>query len=121
MEKITPDKLHKRLRRALKLAGETHTIEDINHAVARGMMQCFVRGDSFVITEVIRAPRKTYLNVFLAVGDLSVLSLIPEIEKFAEQSGCSFIQTLARPGWKAVLPETWKPMHTLYVKQIGSE
>lgn len=119
--KTVSDELRKRLDRALRLAGNTHTIDDINQAIARGSMQCFVTGDSFVITEIIKAPQKTYLNVFLAVGDLSVTQLIPDIEKFAEQSGCAFIQTLGRTGWKAFLPESWKPTHTLYVKEIGSK
>lgn len=119
--KTVSKELAKKLDKALRLSGNTHTIEDISHAVARGAMQCFVTGDSFIITEVIKAPKKTYLNVFLAVGDLSVTNLIPEIEKFAEQAGCAFIQTLARPGWKAVLPSSWKPTHTLYVKPIGRE
>lgn len=121
MATLAPDVLQKRLAKALKLAGDTHTINDIQQSIARGTMQCFVSGDSFVITEIVVAPRKTYLNVFLAVGDLSVVSLIPQIEAFAKQSGCAFVQTLARPGWKAYLPESWKPTHTLYVKKIGSQ
>ena len=72
---LASDELNKRLAKALKIGGDTHTIEDIQHAVARGAMQCFVKGDSFAITEIIKAPQKTYLNIFLVVGDLSVTQL----------------------------------------------
>lgn len=118
--KTVSDELARRLEKALRLAGNTHTIQDISHSVARGDMQCFVHGDSFVLTEVATTPRAKYLNVFLAVGDLSLMKLQPEIEKFAEQNGCTWMQTLGRHGWKSVLPAYgWEPTHTLFIHKVG--
>lgn len=112
--------LTKRLARALKLGGNTHTIEDIQQLVARGQMQCFVKGHSFVITEVINAPQKRFLNVFLIVGDLSVLELHEEVEAFAKQAGCDFMQAYGRPGWKPKISSLgWKPKQTVFRKEIG--
>ena len=121
MAKLASKELQKRLAKALRLAGNTHTIEDIQDGIARGQMQCFVRDDNFVITEVVSEPRAKYLNVFLAVGDLSLMDIQPELEAFAKQTGCSWMQTHGRPGWKAVLPEHgWKPTHVLFVHPIGN-
>jgi hypothetical protein len=118
--KIGSEVLHKRLTKALKLAGNTHTIEDIQHAVARGEMQCFVHENSFVLTEIATTPRAKYLNVFLAVGDLSLMALQKDLNEFAEKSGCSWMQTLGRHGWKTVLPKYgWKPTHTLFINEVG--
>lgn len=117
--KTVSDELRKRLDRALRLAGNTHTIDDISHAVARGDMQCFVHGDSFVLTEIAITPRAKYLNVFLAVGDLSLMALQKDLEEFAANNDCKWMQTLGRHGWKAVLPEYgWKPTHTLFIHEV---
>lgn len=114
------DELRRRLDRALRLAGNTHTIDDIQQAIARGEMQCFVHGDSFVITEIATTPRAKYLNVFLAVGDLSLMVLQKDLEDFAERAGCEWMQTLGRHGWKAVLPKHgWQPTHTLFIHKVG--
>ena len=114
------DALNKRLARALRLAGDTHTIEDIRHAIARGTMQCFVKDNSFVITEVINAPQKKYLNVFMVVGELSVLDLHDEIEAFAAQAGCAFMQAYGRHGWTPKNKNLgWNPVQTVFRKTIG--
>lgn len=120
MAKLVSDELQKRLKRALKLAGDTHTIEDINHAIARGTMQCFVSGDSFCITEVINAPRKRYLNIFMIVGELSILDIHDEILAFATEAGCDFLQAYGRFGWKPVVEKLgWKAEQTVFRRKIG--
>jgi hypothetical protein len=122
MANLASEELTRRLDKALELAGNTHTIEDIQHLVARGAMQCFVQDDSFVITEIVNEPRAKYLNVFLAVGEMSVVNLIPKIEAFAQEAGCAWVQTLGRPGWKSVLPKYgWEPTHVLFVHPIGNK
>lgn len=121
MATLASDELQKRLAKALRLSGDTHTIEDIQQAVARGTMQCFVSGDSFVVTEIVSSPRVKYLNIFLAVGDLSVLTTLPDIEEFARKCGCTWMQTTARHGWKKKLPKEWKPTHVLFVHDLGCE
>lgn len=119
---LSTDELNRRLQRALRLAGDTHTLDDIKKEISAGRFQVFSEGDSFVLTEVVQEPQQKYMNVFLAVGDLSVVNLIPKMEAFAEQAGCSWIQTLGRPGWKSVLPDYgWQPTHVLFVHRIGQE
>ncbi len=111
----------KRLKRALKLAGDTHTIEDIRQAIAERRMQCFVKGDSFCITEIIDAPRKRYLNVFMIVGELSILELHDDVLSFAKEAGCDFLQAYGRPGWKPVVEKLgWKAEQIVFRRRIGT-
>lgn len=120
--KIASEILQKRLAKALKLAGDTHTIEDIQHAVARGEMQCFANEDSFVITEISQTPKAKYLNIFLAVGNMSVVSFLPDIEKFAEDNSCQWVQAIGRPGWKVILPKNgYEETHVVFVKKLGNK
>lgn len=90
--------------------------------MARGLMQCWVSGDSFCITEVINAPRKRYLNIFLIVGELSILELHDQILAFAEEAGCDFLQAYGRPGWKPVVEKLgWKAEQILFRRKIGQK
>ena len=114
--------LNKRLARALRLGGDTHTIDDIHQAIARGTMQCFVKGNSFAITEVINAPQKRFLNVFLIVGELNILELHDEVEAFAKQAGCDFMQAYGRPGWTPKIKSLgWEPDRIVFRRKIGLE
>lgn len=119
---LSADELNKRLRKALRIAGDTHTIEDIKNEISAGRFQVFSEGDNFVLTEIVQEPQQKYMNVFLAVGEMSVVNLISKMEAFAKQSGCSWVQALGRPGWKSVLPEYgWQPTHVLFVHRIGQD
>jgi hypothetical protein len=105
MAKLDPELLHRRLRRALNVGGNTHTPDDIALAVGEGRMQSWVNGDSLVVTEVMQFPRKNALNVVLAVGNLEeVLATIPDFEAFAREHGCSLMRMEGRKGWARVLP-----------------
>lgn len=110
MTAIGPDEFHKRLDRALAIAGGTHTAEDIAEAVEQGRMQSWVNDDSFVVTEVLQFPQTKALNVFLAVGDLTkVMALQPDIEAFGRKHGCKVMRMEGRKGWHRVLPHYgWK-------------
>lgn len=114
------NELKKRLTRALNLCGNTHTVDDIHLAIATGAMQCFAKGDSFAITEIINAPQKRFLNVFLIVGDLSILELHDDVEAFAKQAGCDFMQAYGRPGWKPKIKSLgWEPDRIVFRRKIG--
>lgn len=118
--KIASEVLQNRLTKALKIGGDTHTIEDIQQAIARGTMQCFVKGDSFAITEIINAPKKRFLNVFLIVGELSILELHDEVEEFAKMAGCDFMQAYGRPGWTPKIKSLgWEPSRIVFRRKIG--
>ena len=111
MARLDPELLHYRLRRALDIGGNTHTADDIALAVGEGRMQSWTNGDSLVVTEVLQYPRKTALNVVLAVGYLDeVLATIPDFEAFAREHGCDLMRMQGRKGWARVLPAYgWAP------------
>lgn len=118
----SPDsKFQRRLERALEIAGNTHTIADIQAALDRREMQAWVRGDSFAITSIHQTPRKRILNVFLAVGKLGdILFLEPQIEAFARSEGCDFIEAIARPGWRrSAAVRGWKSKQEIYRKELA--
>jgi hypothetical protein len=103
--KLTEQQLRQRLQRALDIAGNTHDVSDVVDAIKAGRMQAFSGPDAFVVTETVSAPRKRYLNVFLAVGDLDeVMFLQPQLEAFGKEHGCEFIIMHGRKGWSRVLP-----------------
>ena len=110
MANLGSDELKRRLNRALKVAGHTHTPQDVAHAVSEGRMQAWVNGESLVVTEVLEFPRAKALNVFLAVGDLNeVMSMQPSIEEYGRQNGCVAMRMEGRRGWSRVLPQYgWK-------------
>ena len=81
-------------------------------------MQSFAHNNAIVITEVVQAPRKKYLNVFLVVSDelADVMAIQPRMLEFARSQGCDWVQTHGRLGWNKVLPKYgWKPTHVLFV------
>lgn len=86
---------------ALKYDGETHTIEDVMLSVAAGERQFWPGQRSAVITEVVRYPRKTALNFWLAGGDLQELkTMLAPIEQWAREQGCERITLAGRRGWE---------------------
>lgn len=115
MAKLGPDALKKRLERALRVGGGTHTPADISAEVAAGRMQAWVRNDSLVVTEIVHYPRVAVANIVIAVGALEdVMALQPDIEEFARQQGCNALRMVGRKGWAAVLPKHgWKADHNV--------
>ena len=87
---------------ALEYAGGTHTIEDVVAEIAAGNMQLWPGQDSVIVTEIVRYPRKTVLNFFLAGGKLEELEpMSAAAERWAEtEHGCSSATLMGRPGWQ---------------------
>jgi len=93
------------MKKALRLAGDTHSLEDVVDALNKGRMQAFWSDNAAVITQIVQHPRKKELNVFLAFGDLDeVMAMQPEVSEFGRQHGCDFMVMSGRLGWQKVLP-----------------
>jgi hypothetical protein len=94
------------MEKALRLAGSTHTVEDVVDGLATGQMQSFCTDNAMIVTQIVQHPRKRELNVFLAFGDLDeVMSLQPKLIEFGRKQGCAFMVMSGRPGWQKVLPK----------------
>lgn len=90
----------KKLRKALAVAGDTYTFEDILNEINEGRMQSFAEGESWVVTQIVDFPRKRYLEIVFAVGDLPDLKAIyPTLEDFARTNLCDGMRAFGRPGW----------------------
>lgn len=106
MANLEPEELKKRLTKALRMGGNTHTPVDLADAIKEGRMQAWQNGQSVVVTEVLGFPQKNVLNVFLAVGSLDeIMALQPKIEEFGRLHKCSHLMMHGRKGWEKVLPK----------------
>jgi hypothetical protein len=112
--------MRRRLQKALDLAGNTHEIDDVVAGVRSGALQAFSSENAFVVTEIAVAPRKKWLNVFLAVGQLDeVMELQPQVEAFGREQGCEFMVMTGRKGWLKVLPEYgWRENGVSYARPL---
>lgn len=97
--------IEKKIARALLVAGNTHTIDDIDKAIDAGLMQFWENGPTFVVTELISFPQYNVIQIVMAVGELdAVMSLQPAIEQFGRENGASKMRMIGREGWSVVLP-----------------
>lgn len=100
--------IDRKILRALKVAGNTHTVEDIDAAINRGEMQFWTNDDktAVVVTELVHFPQFNVIRVCLAAGELeAVMALQPAIEQFGRENGATKMNMTGREGWAAVLPK----------------
>ena len=62
---------------------------------------------AIAVTEIVETPRGRVACIFICTGkDMSTWAYhLEEIEQWAKEAGCAIVETLARPGWKRMLPE----------------
>jgi hypothetical protein len=98
------------MQKALRLAADTHALEDIIEALKRGEMQAFHNDRAIVITEIAQSPRRKFVHVFMSAGDLDgVLELMPQIEEWGKSLGAEFARASVRPGYEPILKARgWK-------------
>ena len=90
---------------AIQRLGGTHTEEDVFFAICRGAMQLWLGDASAIVTEIVRYPRKSALNIMVAGGDLTDIKRAEErLTAFAIRNGCARIQAGGRDGWVRVFP-----------------
>jgi len=91
---------------ALDLSGGTHSIEDVKAAVESGEARLWGWDRSAVVTEVQTWPRAKFLLIWLAGGDLKELRdvMLPLMEEYGREQGCSRSYVVGRPGWAKALP-----------------
>ena len=109
-----------RLEQALEHGGGAFALHDIVEGLEQGRFQLFWNNGGIAVTEIIQCPRKRYLNIFLAAGEMkAVLKLHKKVEKFAREMECNFMQASARKGWEKFNPEYgWKTTHTVYQREL---
>lgn len=97
---MTANVYHRKLARMLDRMGALYTLNDILRLIAEGKMQSFVRGNSWIITQIVPYPRANVLEVFAAVGDLEELRILHDrILDYAREIGAGVIRAYGRKGW----------------------
>ncbi len=98
--------IDRKILKALKIAGDTHTPEDVLAAVDRGDMQLWGNSDAIVVTEPCFYPQYSVVQIAMVAGKLdAVMALQPDIEKFGQSIGSRKLRMIGREGWIPILPK----------------
>lgn len=85
---------------ALERCGGTHEWSDIVEGIHSTRMQLWANERAAAITEIVKFPRKTVLNVFLAGGELGqVMEMLESAKEWGRLQGCDTISMSGRRGW----------------------
>jgi hypothetical protein len=118
---ITLDEARPFLEKALSLAGDTHSFEDVRKGIEEDKLQFWPGINSAIITEIIEYPQKRTLHCFLAGGNLAELEVMyPMVEAWGREKGCVFASTYGRPGWERTFlkREGWTPRTVVMTKEL---
>jgi hypothetical protein len=98
------------MRKALRIASDTHSMDDVIGCLQRGEMQAFYNDRGVILTSLVQSPQRKYLEIFMSAGDMdAVLSLFDEVEEWALAQGAEFGRAMVRPGFERIFKERgWK-------------
>jgi len=106
------------IERALIYADGSHTLADIEAAVAKGDMQLWKGEESAIITEIKQTPQQRGILFFLAGGNLRELqAMAPPILEWAKRQGCTKAEFIGRFGWQ----RTWLAKDGWYPRAVMME
>lgn len=105
---VTEDHL-RGLEEALHHGGDTHRLQDVLAAVARGDAQLWTEGPCIIVTEVNDTPVERELHFWLAAGTLDeVIALSNKVMEWGREQGCTVASLCGRRGWtRALATEGW--------------
>lgn len=100
--------------------GNTHTFEDVVRAVWNGTMHLWAGERGCAVTEVVVYPRKRFLHVFLAAGEMDqILDFEESAARLAREIGCDGMSIAGREGWKRVLGKRgWRPYTLTMMREV---
>jgi hypothetical protein len=91
---------------ALKYGGDTHDYVHIVNGVISGVLQLWPTENSALVTEFHTFPKKKFLHIFLAGGDLQeIRAMHDDVVQFAKDCKCDGISLNGRPGWVKALAD----------------
>lgn len=113
-------RLTERVNAALAYSGGTHLFEDVAAGLHEGTMQLWVRGDSYVVSELIDYPQRRVFNVFLAGGHTEdIIAMYEPLAVWAREWGCDVAHATGRPGWtRALEAQGWVPTWVALQKEL---
>ena len=91
---------HRKLQRALDYQGGLYALPDILERIAQGVMQSWVQGNSWAVTQISIYPRRRVLEIVAAVGDLGDCRILHgKILAFASEKNVDLVAAYGRRGW----------------------
>lgn len=100
---MTPLEIRDGLIEALELAGEGHTITDLEQALQTGDALLWTGVNGALVTLLYESPRGRSVHVWLGTGDLNeLLQMEPGVSAWARARGCKYATINGRKGWSRV-------------------
>jgi hypothetical protein len=98
--RLAPHPYHKKLARVLDRMGGLYELSDILDALAKGRMQSFIYGNSWLVSQITLFPRRRVLEIVFALGDLGDLRILHgQVLKYAQDNNISLVSAHGRRGW----------------------
>ncbi len=114
----TWDRLKHHIEAALKYAHDSHSVQDVWHAIQEGTAQFFPFEKSVIVTEIIDYPNKAVCRIWLAGGDMKELLYGEQVvADWAKSLGCAGIEIIGRKGWEKVLKD-YDPASIVLIKEF---
>ena len=118
---ITDEKMRFKMDRALKIGGDTYTLDDIEAGLASGDMQGHVFEETWAITRVHDWSHKRSVDVICIVGDIQGALILEQIVcEWAKSIEADFITAIGRDGWWGFHTPGWQKAGTLYSKDLSN-
>ena len=120
MADLKPEEIKGRLQKALDMGYNLYSPEHLLEAVKEGRMQCFQKGQTILLTEILKFPNGSVLNIYLAFGKLDdVTDTLPKVYEFAKAEGCKLVHMSGRKGWERILKKSgWKSEKVSMTKEL---
>ena len=78
-----------------------HDMESIQRRLSKNYARLFRNETALIVAEIQAYPLARVTNIWLGAGDLNgIKNLLPEVEVFAKEQGCSRLEFTGREGWK---------------------
>ena len=107
---------------ALEHAGRTHSLEDVEAAVARGEARFWPGAGSALVAAVEQDPGERRLLIWLAGGARDELEtqLLPLAEAWGRARGCRRALVIGRAGWERTLrTKGYAPLARIIAKDLS--
>lgn len=116
---LTP-KLRAQIQKALDLAGNTHTVEDLLLEVLSGNAKMWETENSIIIASILEFPQKRVLEMWVAAGELNeILEAAEKVYQWGRDHGCTLAVISGRKGWtKPLASHGWEPVRMDFTKEL---
>lgn len=112
------ERLKPQIEAALSYNAGTQTLQQVYDAIENGNMQLWPLQNSVLVTEVVKMPNNTLINIVLGGGDLDEIKIgVAFVEQMAKDIGAGGITIIGRKGWKKIFPE-YREQFTVLLKEI---